>query len=210
MNPLVVIVPALVLGAVVLASSSAHAPGMKKTRHVLDLLPTRRLPPFLTTRRLPGAVPELVASLASKWGGVFDVPVSWIRSQAYAESKNVPTARNERTEASGLMQLLPETAEWLISSLRKSYFNRDPLVRATLESGWAGGRLFEPDVNVMLAAYYMLILKRKFGDDHNLVAAAYNIGPSRIAYNLKKGRRLPSASLTYLAMVADAKRRGFT
>lgn len=214
MNPLAIGVPLLVLGALMLIARPANAPDRDLRRHDLQKLPGKKWAVDWTesTKRLKGAEPELVAKLSGKWSHVFDVPVSWLRSQAYAESKNVPDVVNAVTGATGVLQVLPETAEWLVKSLRRSPYGQHPEVQATLKAHWRGrqGDLMNPDLNVMLAAYYLLVLKRKFGNDHDLVAAAYNIGPSKIAYYLRTRRPFPAASRAYLAMVRDAKLRGFT
>ena len=217
MNPLIIAVgvPLAIFGALTLLARPAEAPGRDLRREDLMRLPPGKwkLPPAVSTPRLRGADPELVARLSAKWSEIFDeVPVSWLRSQSYAESRNIPTAVNPNTGAAGVLQLLPVTAAWLVKSLRKSPYGASPVVQDTLRSGWRGhpGDLLNPDVNVMLAAYYMLLLRRKFGDDHDLVAAAYNIGPSKIAYYLRTRRPFPQASRIYLAMVRDAKLRGFT
>jgi soluble lytic murein transglycosylase-like protein len=214
-NPLAIGVPlALFCAVLLLGARTANAPERTLLRHNLQRLPEKKWAVDWTesTRRLRGAEPELVAKLAGKWSRVLDVPVSWLRSQAYAESKNVPSAVNPVTGAAGVLQVLPETAAWLVKSLRRSPYGQHPEVLATLKEHWRGhpGDLLDPDLNVLLAAYYMLVLKRKFGDDHDLVAAAYNIGPSKIAYYLRTRRPFPTASRIYLAMVRDAKLRGFT
>ena len=214
MNPLLIGIPLAVLGALVLYARPAEAPEKAFPRHDLRKLPDNKwaVEWTLPTKKLRGAEPELVAKLAGKWSQIFGTPVSWLRSQAYAESKNILAAVNPYTGAAGVLQLLPTTARWLVDSLKKSPFKDDIEVVATLKSDWNKhpGDLLNPDLNIMLAAYYMLVLRRKFGDDHDLVAAAYNIGPNKIAYYLRTRRPFPKASRIYLAMVRDAKLRGFT
>ena len=189
MNPFVIF--GIALGALLLMTQPAQA--ARKTKVLAD------------------ARPELVDAAARTWSKVFDVPVTWIRSQAYAESRNIPTAENSRTGAIGVLQILPDTAAWLVVSLMKSKFSRNKRVAHTLKTKWMRRKedLFNVDLNVMLATYYMHILQKKFGQDHDIVAAAYNAGPTRIAKLLAAGQPLPHESRTYLAMVADAKTRGF-
>jgi soluble lytic murein transglycosylase-like protein len=193
MNPLVIFVPLAALGALLLISPQAHAAGRPLLRAPAD------------------ARPELVNELAHKWSPVFDVPVSWVRSQAYAESRNVLTAENSRTGALGVLQLMPATAMELLTRLMKSKFAKRKDVSSTLKSKWTGKKedLFDPDLNVMLATFYMRLLKQKFGNNHELVAAAYNAGPGKVSKRLSSGRPLSTESLTYLSMVAEAKNRGF-
>jgi soluble lytic murein transglycosylase-like protein len=192
MNPF--LIAGLAIGALILVTQPAHAAQA-----------ARKL-------KMPaGARPEIVEASARTWASVFDVPVTWIRSQAYAESRNVPTAENARTGALGVLQILPSTAAWLVASLMKSKFSKNKRVANVLKTKWTGKKedLFDIELNVMLATYYMLILERKFGHNHEIVAAAYNAGPNKVARLLAEGHALPRESRAYLAMVADAKNRGF-
>jgi soluble lytic murein transglycosylase-like protein len=209
MNPALIGIPLALFGAIMLFARPAHAPAADKRQALpADL----HIASPIVTKRLSGAYPDIVAALSRKWSKVFSVPVAWLRSQAYAESKNVPTALNEITGAVGVLQIMPNTAEWLVTSLLRTTFHKHPKVAETFKAGWTGdltASLYNPDFNIMLAAYYLTILKRKFGDDHEIVAAAYDAGPSKIAAILDKGDPLPDRSKQYIAMVEDAKRRGF-
>lgn len=213
MNPLAPLIgiPLAIFSAIALFARPAHAPEHDLERSRLYLVPNWHIASPAITKKLKGAYPETVARLASKWHKVFGVPVSWIRSQAYAESRNVPTAQNESSGALGVLQLLPATVAWLVPSLMKSKYAKDSSVQMTLSNGWHGrlNDLFNPDVNVMLAAYYLTILRRKFGDKHDLVAAAYNVGPGKVSRILEERQPLPEGATIYVAMVEDAKRRGF-
>lgn len=63
--------------------------------------------------------PDLVEAASRKWSPLFKIPVEWPRSMAYAESRNIPTAVNRTTGAMGVLQILPDTATWLVASLKK-------------------------------------------------------------------------------------------
>lgn len=203
MNPLypILAVPALLL---LVLSRPAHAPtNTHGTWHLRHGSP----PPV--AKKVAKPEPALVAALARKWSPVFQVPVSWLRSQAWAESRNVPSAVNKSTGAMGVLQILPITAKWLVASLRKSKLGQKKVASAVLARVRDLDDLLDPDVNVMLAAYYLLLLKQKFGDDHDVVAAAYDAGPNKIAYYVDRGLPLPPESQAYVDMVAEAKSRGF-
>jgi len=207
MNPLIpfVGIPLAIFGAIMLLARPAHAPvGVQRAPEK-----PRIASPEVTRRIDNRAYPGTVKELAAKWSKVFGIGVSWIRSQAYAESKNVLRAKNEGSGAIGVMQILPSTARDLLKSLKRSKHMKNQSVKETLEIEPTEDYLYNPDVNIMLATYYMKLLKNKFGDDHDLVAAAYNIGPGRIARCLATQSPLPERSRIYIAMVKDAKRRGF-
>lgn len=74
--------------------------------------------------------------------------------------------------AVGLMQIMPDTANWIAEGTDLEV----PL----------GDRLFEPDLNVRLGAQYLRMLQNQFADymgqddfrsDLAVIAAAYNAGP---------------------------------
>jgi soluble lytic murein transglycosylase-like protein len=48
-----------------------------------------------------------------------------------------------------------------------------------------------------------------FGDNHDLVAAAYDAGHRRILKVLQAGKPLPADARLYIAMVHEAKLRGY-
>lgn len=207
MNPFVLAIPA----AVILISLLIPRQLGISTRDKLLPIPPIHIASPDVTRQLTGEYPATVARLAEKWGKVFNVPVAWIRSQAFVESRNVPTAYNKKTGMYGVLQLQPTTAEWLVKTLLKSSLAASNTIGETLKIGWTGQpeALFNPDLNVMLAAYYMTILRKKFGNDHSLVAAAYDMGPTKLAAHLDKGEPLPEQAMVYVTMVEDAKKRGF-
>lgn len=167
--------------------------------------------------RLPGhhapgsakeSCPDFVVELAEKWGRVFEVPREWICSQAFVESSNDPSRVNHKSGAVGLLQVLPLTAVWHIENLKR--FGSD-LVKKTIARLWRGraSDLLNPDLNVLVAAAHMKFLKNIFGDDHDLVAAAYDAGHNKILRLLKQGKPLPAESQLYVAMVHEAKQRGY-
>ncbi len=68
--------------------------------------------------------------------------------------------------ARGLMQLMPETAEWVAE-------------RVGIES-FALEMLFEPEMNVRLGAWYLADLRRLFEGETVLALAAYNGGRGNV------------------------------
>ena len=66
--------------------------------------------------------------------------------------------------ASGLMQLMPQTAQWVASRYRIPY-RREMIA--------------EPDTNVRIGARYFKLVLSDFDGSYALAAAAYNAGPSR-------------------------------
>jgi soluble lytic murein transglycosylase-like protein len=161
------------------------------------------------------AYPMTIRDLAKKWAQIFEIPSSWIISQAYAESRNHPLAENP-SGATGVLQIKIARALDLVKWLGTSKWWAYDIVQETLASHWHGLRsdLLNPDLNVMLAAFDLHHLGRRFGMNHDLVAAAYNMGEGAMARwkkekELDKSLPLPPRAAIYVARVKSAKRRGY-
>lgn len=85
---------------------------------------------------------------------------------------NYKTDKVSSKGAAGLMQIMPETADWLAGTAG---------IRAPL-----GDRLFEPEINIQIGAMYVSYIRSQFANelgkydtasDLAIVAAAYNAGP---------------------------------
>jgi soluble lytic murein transglycosylase len=84
--------------------------------------------------------------------------------------------------AVGLMQIMPDTADWIAASVGME----TPL----------GDRLFEPELNIRIGALYVRMLSERFADrmghgdaasELALIAAAYNAGPGAVSRWLADG-----------------------
>jgi soluble lytic murein transglycosylase len=81
------------------------------------------------------------------------------------ESRFDPTVVGTHGEI-GLMQLKPDTAEWIAKKARIH---------------WAGPQsLRDPVANIRLGAAYLSMLRSKFGFDKDLYLAAYNMGVTHL------------------------------
>ena len=98
------------------------------------------------------------------------------------ESSYDPTAIVERTNARGLMQLLPSAAN--------TYKRGTPYENRKLTDE----DLFDPEINVTIGANYIRILSARYAGDPVLVACAYHAGPNNVDYwlfrNSSNGRSL--------------------
>jgi len=68
--------------------------------------------------------------------------------------------------AAGLMQLMPDTAEWVIEQAN---------LPATMIQ-----QMHNPRVNIEIGAWYIAFLERKFHQNHYAVIAAYNAGQGNV------------------------------
>ena len=107
-----------------------------------------------------------------KYGDVIDeqsaknnVDPNLVRALILQESYYNPRARS-RVNATGLMQLMPPTAQDHARRLR---------------IGYAPGRLTEPEYNVKLGTFHLRMLMNLFGGNAYLAVASYNAGQGNVA-----------------------------
>lgn len=81
------------------------------------------------------------------------------------ESKFVAAARSPKG-AMGLMQMMPETGQWVAEQLG--------------EGGFAAEMLYDPDVSIRFGTWYLASLQKEFRDNEVLVLAAYNGGRGNV------------------------------
>lgn len=89
----------------------------------------------------------------------YRIPVALVRAVVHAESNYDPTAVSPKG-ASGLMQLMPETA--------REMFVKD---------------IFEPRDNIEGGTRYLRVLANLYGGDMVKIVAAYNAGPEAVNRN---------------------------
>lgn len=100
-------------------------------------------------------------------------------SSFFPDSKSYKGAR-------GLMQIMPGVGEALFEKYG------EVLELENWDKDFHKDQLFDPEINLKLGVMYFSKLILKF-EDVNLAIQAYHSGPARIAYRVKKGRRLPKA-----------------
>ncbi len=101
-----------------------------------------------------------------------------------AES-NFKSTSVSRKGAVGLMQVMPETADWI-----------SPKVEAKYDGVTS---LHNPEYNIRLGIHYFDMMYRKFGDLEKAITA-YRVGPNRLIKNLEQGLKPDSE---YLKEVLD-------
>jgi soluble lytic murein transglycosylase len=102
----------------------------------------------------------------------FDVDPMLVVAIVRVESKFQET-NVSRAGAIGLMQLMPETAEWIADQSGLSYNSPEELAL--------------PEVNIRLGSWYVAYLEKRFKGNRIAAIAAYNSGPSRVESWLKEG-----------------------
>lgn len=88
------------------------------------------------------------------------------------ESKYNPS-RVSKKGAVGLMQVMPDTAKWIIEEANFSKMAKE--------------YLDEPDMNIELGSWYIRFLKNEFNNNLYATIAAYNAGPGNVRKWLNEG-----------------------
>ena len=102
----------------------------------------------------------------------------------YSESSFQPKAVSP-VGARGLMQIMPETGEWIAQKLRIPDYNAD--------------MLFEPDLNINFGCWMLRYLFDRFDGDDKKALAAYNAGAARVDEWLKRADCSPDGvTLEYI------------
>ena len=86
--------------------------------------------------------------------------IIWAESSFNAEAESSSGAR-------GLMQIMPDTGEWIAGKIEMDTFSPNDL--------------FNPEVNITLGCWYLHYLSNRFDSDVIIILAAYNAGPNRVA-----------------------------
>ena len=155
--------------------------------------------------------PATFKDKATTWTKIFEVPSSWLIPLGYVESKYQPMATN-KSGATGATQIKLARAKDLVTWLGRSKWRTHQKVQEILAMFWHGLRndLLNLDLNIMLAAFELHHLRRRFGNDREIVHAAYNQGEGRISRCLERGLPLPARAIEFIARVERARQRGCT
>lgn len=87
---------------------------------------------------------------------------------------NYTTGKVSSKGALGLMQLMPDTADWIIEQANFSKVSREMLINRA-------------DVNIQAGVWYLGSLHRKFDGNSIAAVAAYNAGPGNVNKWLTNG-----------------------
>lgn len=116
--------------------------------------------------------PEKYSKYIEKYAYEYDVPKELIYAVIKTESGFDSSAVSNKG-AVGLMQMMPETFEWLTKDILRD--NHDV------------GMLYDPETNIKYGTYYLSRLHRRFGSWDTAIAA-YNGGEGNVAEWLTDGK----------------------
>ena len=110
--------------------------------------------------------PLLYRELIEKYAESYNLRPAYVSAIIRNESSFRPDV-NSSAGARGLMQLMPDTAEWIAHKLKIE--------------GYAFERMYDPESNIMFGCWYLNYLSRLFGGDPVSVTCAYHAGQGEIA-----------------------------
>ncbi|MBD2871581.1 lytic transglycosylase domain-containing protein [Paenibacillus arenilitoris] len=110
-----------------------------------------------------------IRASASNYGVEPHLVAAIIRSET-----NFKTGRESRKGAIGLMQLMPDTADWVIQKAGFTDVTEDMLRHRA-------------DVSIEVGSWYLNSLNRQFGQNKIAAIAAYNAGPGNVRKWLDAG-----------------------
>jgi len=100
-----------------------------------------------------------------KYAEEYDVEASLICGVIATESRFDADAESEKG-AKGLMQIMPETGEWIAGKIGMEEFAEE--------------MLDEPDVNIEMGTWYLNYLMGRFDGEADVAIAAYNAGHGNV------------------------------
>lgn len=102
--------------------------------------------------------------LIRKYASENDIPPAYVASVIMAESSYRPEVVSS-VGAQGLMQVLPDTAEWIAGKFDEEY---------------AEGSLFDPETNIRYGCWYLGFLMRRYDGNMRCASSAYHAGQGTV------------------------------
>jgi len=125
--------------------------------------------------------PIAYRDLIEEYAGRYNLRPAFVAAIIRNESSFRPTAESS-VGARGLMQLMPDTAEWIAHKLKIS--------------GYAFERMYDPESNILFGCWYLNYLCTLFQGDPVAVTCAYHAGQGEITAWLSDSRYTEGGRLT--------------
>lgn len=123
----------------------------------------------------------------------YSVPSAWVYGIIRQESRFM-TSVSSNVGAQGLMQIMPNTAKWLIRKLELSEYKDKPITQL--------------DINIALGSSYLKMLHTDFDQSYALASAAYNAGPLR-AREWRKALQKPMEGAIFIESIPFFETRDY-
>lgn len=142
-------------------------------------------------RRRLAEYPVAYTDLIARYAVEYDLDPYLVTSIMRCESSNDPNAVSHRG-ATGLMQVMPDTGEWIAHKL-----GMDDTYDASL--------LYDPETNIRFGCWYLGFLNGRFGRNVMQVVAAYNAGHGSVENWLSDERFSSDGELTAIPFEETAR-----
>ncbi len=116
-------------------------------------------------RAIHASYPLFYAQLIGESASEFNLNPAFVTAIILKESSFQPMAES-RVGARGLMQLMPDTAEWIAGKMKVS--------------GYSFDRMYDPQSNVRFGCWYLRFLAGLFQGDPVCVSCAYHAGQGQV------------------------------
>ncbi len=143
-------------------------------------------------QRVVDAHPMQYRDIIDRYAAQYNLHPAFVCAIILNES-SFNTSAESRVGARGLMQLMPDTAQWIAHKL-------------DLDSTYAFDQLWEAETNIRFGCWYLNYLSKLFGGDAVTVASAYHAGQGEISSWLSNASYAPDGR----ALVLDAMPDGPT
>lgn len=118
-------------------------------------------------RAVVNAHPLQYRDLIEQYAAQYNLQPAFVASIILNESSYNSRAQSG-VGARGLMQLMPDTAEWIAHKLG-------------MDSGWTADKLWDPETNIRFGCWYLRYLNSLFGGDPVTVTSAYHTGQGQVS-----------------------------
>ena len=111
--------------------------------------------------------PLIYGELIQYYADYFELDPALVSAVILSESSFDPMAESH-LGARGLMQLMPDTAEWVAHKLDED------------DESYTFDKLYEPEVAIRYGCWYLGYLSRRFGGDATKIICAYHAGQGNV------------------------------
>ena len=133
-------------------------------------------------------------SLIEEWAASYNLNPAFVTAIIRNESSFQPTVESG-VGARGLMQLMPDTAEWIAGKLKTS--------------GYSFERMYDPGSNIQFGCWYLNYLAGLFHGDPVCVACAYHAGQGQVTAWLSDARFSRDGIKLDLASMPDGPTKNY-
>lgn len=135
----------------------------------------------LTEKMEKRTYPLFYTDIIVKEAAAYELDPYFVAAVIYCESGGRETVVSHKG-ATGLMQIMPKTGEWIAEKLEMDDYSEE--------------RLKEPEVNIRMGCWYLSYLFKRYEGNSVHALAAYNAGPGNVSKWLEDPQYTQDGQLT--------------